>query len=307
MVEPLVECVPNVSEGRNVQTIQALVAAIRAVPRVHLLDHTMDPDHHRAVLTFAGAPEAVAEAAFQVIRVAANLIDLNRHQGEHPRVGATDVVPFVPLKGVRLEDCNELAKRVGQRIGGQLQIPVFLYGSAATRVDRADLADMRRGGLQGLAKRMGSDPKWAPDFGPTRLHPTAGATAVGVRPPLVAFNVNLRSRDVALAKGIAKTVRHSGGGLAGVKAMGVHLDSRRLAQVSMNLTDLEQTPIHVAFEAVSREAARRGVGIAGCEIVGLIPRAALSQSWEFLKSFEHLDATNRVLEDKLGQAMGSEI
>jgi len=304
-MERLVECVPNFSEGRNPDTVRALVSAIRDVKGVFLLDEEMDQDHHRAVLTFVGAPEAVGEAAFQAAHAAAGLIDLRRHQGGHPRVGATDVVPFVPIRGVTMEDCVALARRVGERIGRELNIPVFLYEQAASHPDRANLEAVRRGGLEGLAGRMEADPAWAPDFGPRTLHPTAGATAVGARPPLIAYNVNLQSRDLDVAKAIAKTVRFSSGGLPCVKAMGVALTSRRLVQVSMNLTNFERTPIHVAFEAVRREAEQRGVAVAGSEIIGLVPQRALVQASEFFLKLERFDPT-QVLETRLELVLARE-
>ncbi|MGH7235587.1 MAG: glutamate formimidoyltransferase [Nitrospiraceae bacterium] len=305
MMERLVECVPNFSEGRNADTVRALVSAIRAVKGVFLLDEEMDQDHHRAVLTFVGAPEAAGEAAYQATRAAAGLIDLRRHQGGHPRVGATDVVPFVPIRGVTMGDCVALARGVGERIGRELNIPVFLYAEAASHPDRANLEALRRGGLEGLAGRMEADPAWAPDFGPRTLHPTAGATAVGARPPLIAYNVNLQSGDLDVAKAIAKTVRFSSGGLPCVKAMGVALTSRRLVQVSMNLTNFERTPIHVAFEAVRREAEQRGAPVSGSEIIGLVPQRALVQASESFLKLERFDPT-QVLETRLEQVLARE-
>ena len=305
MMERLVECVPNFSEGRNAGTVRALVSAIQAVKGVFLLDEEMDQDHHRAVLTFVGAPEAVGEAAFQVARAAAGLIDLRVHQGGHPRVGATDVVPFVPVRGVAMEDCVALAGRVGERIGRELNIPVFLYEQAASHPDRANLEAIRKGGLEGLAGRMEADPAWAPDFGPQKLHPTAGATVVGARPPLIAYNVNLQSDDLAVANAIAKKVRFSSGGLPCVKAMGVALTSRRLVQVSMNLTNFEKTPIHVAFEAVKREADQRGVQVSGSEVIGLIPHRALMQASESFLKLERFDPT-QVLETRLEMVLARE-
>ncbi|MFM8551967.1 MAG: glutamate formimidoyltransferase [Nitrospiraceae bacterium] len=296
-MDRLVECVPNFSEGRNEETLQALAAAVTAVPQVVLLDQQRDWDHHRAVLTFAGAPDAVAEAAVAMARVAVERIDLRQHQGVHPRIGATDVLPFVPLRGVTMKDCVELARHVGARIGAELGIPVFLYEQAAKRPERSTLAHIRRGGLDGLAVRM-RDPAWAPDFGPPRLHPTAGATVVGARPMLIAYNVNLQSTDIAVAKAIAETVRQSSGGLPHVKAIGVALPSRGRVQVSMNLTNHEETPIHVAFEAVRTEAARRHVQIVGSEVIGLVPQRALlrAAAWALkLEEFHH----NQVLETKL--------
>lgn len=301
----LVECVPNFSEGRNAETVRALVAAVRAVRGVSLLDEEMDYDHHRSVLTFVGAPEPVAEAAFQAVRAAAGLIDLRTHQGGHPRVGAADVVPFVPIRGVTMDDCVALAKGVGKRIGSELGIPVFLYERAAGHPDRTNLESVRRGGPAGLAYRMETDPAWIPDFGPRTLHPTAGATVVGARPPLIAYNVNLRTDDLAVAKAVAKTVRSSGGGLPFLKAIGVALPSRRLVQVSMNLTNFEETPIHTAFEAVRREAEQRGVEVVGSEVIGLIPQRALTHASEFFLKLERFDPT-QVLETRLETVLARE-
>ncbi len=297
-VDRIVECVPNFSEGRNQTTVRALVHAVESVPGVWLLDHTMDRDHHRSVLSFAGEPDAVAEAAFRAIRVATDLIDLRRHKGVHPRVGATDVVPFVPLRGATMQDCIHLAKRVGQRVGTELEIPVFLYEQAASHRDHAPLESVRRGGLQGLAFRMASDPDWTPDFGPFRLHKTAGALVIGARPPLIAFNVNLRSTDLALARSIAKDIRQSNGGLPHLKAIGVELASRQMVQVAMNLTDYIITPLHVAFEAVRARAAEKDVAVAGSEVIGLVPQAALVQAAGHGLALEQFDAT-QVLEMRL--------
>jgi glutamate formiminotransferase/glutamate formiminotransferase/formiminotetrahydrofolate cyclodeaminase len=303
-MDRLVECVPNFSEGRNADTLRSLVAAVRSVRGVFLLDQEMDQDHHRAVMTFVGAPEAVVEAAFQAARAATSLIDLRQHQGGHPRVGATDVVPFVPLQGVRMEDCVALARMLGERIGNELGIPVFLYERAASRPERAQLESIRRGGLDGLAARM-KEPAWIPDFGPGRPHPTAGATVVGARPPLIAYNVNLQTEDLGVAKAIARAVRFSSGGLPFVKAIGVALPSRRLVQVSMNLTNFEETPIHVAFEAVGREAERLGVQVGGSEVIGLVPQRALIQASEFFLKLERFDP-GQVLETRLRMVLARE-
>ena len=297
-MDRIVECVPNFSEGRNQTTVRALVNAVESVPGVWLLDHTMDRDHHRSVLSFAGEPDAVAEAAFRAIRVATDLIDLRKHEGVHPRVGATDVVPFVPVRGATMQDCIGLAKRLGQRVGTELEIPVFLYEQAALHRDHAPLETVRRGGLQGLAFRMASDQDWTPDFGPPYLHETAGAMVIGARPPLIAFNVNLRSTDLALARSIAKDIRQSNGGLPHLKAIGVELASRRMVQVAMNLTDYIITPIHVAFEAVRVRAVEQGVAVAGSEVIGLVPQAALVQAAAHGLSLEQFDST-QVLETRL--------
>ena len=297
-MDRIVECVPNFSEGRNQTTVRALVNAVESVPGVWLLDQTMDRDHHRSVLSFAGEPDAVAEAAFRAIRVATDLIDLRKHKGVHPRVGATDVVPFVPLRGATMQDCIHLAKRLGQQVGTELEIPVFLYEHAALHRDHAPLESVRRGGLQGLAFRMASDPDWTPDFGPPHLHETAGAMVIGARPPLIAFNVNLRSTDLALARSIAKDIRQSNGGLPHLKAIGVALASRQLVQVAMNLTDFIITPIHVAFEAVRTRAAEQGVAVAGSKVIGLVPQAALVQAAAHSLALEQFDPT-QVLETRL--------
>ena len=297
-MERIVECVPNFSEGRNQTTVRTLVNAVESVPGVWLLDHTMDRDHHRSVLSFAGEPDAVVEAAFRTIRVATDLIDLRKHKGVHPRVGATDVVPFVPLRGTTMQDCIHLAKRLGQWVGTELEIPVFLYEQAALHRDHASLESVRRGGLQGLAFRMASDPDWTPDFGPFRLHKTAGALVIGARPPLIAFNVNLRSTDLSLARSIAKDIRQSNGGLPHLKAIGVELASRQMVQVAMNLTDYIITPLHVAFEAVRARAAKHGVEVAGSEVIGLVPQAALVQAAGQTLALEQFDSA-QVLEMRL--------
>jgi len=304
-VNRIVECVPNFSEGRNQTTVLALVHAVESVPGVWLLDHTMDRDHHRSVLSFAGELDAVLEAAFRTIRLATDLIDLRKHKGGHPRVGATDVVPFVPLRGTTMQDCIHLAKRLGQQVGAELEIPVFLYEQAALHRDHAPLESVRRGGLQGLAFRMGSDPDWAPDFGPPHLHKTAGAIVIGARPPLIAFNVNLRSTDVELARSIAKDIRRWNGGLPHLKAIGVKLASRKLVQVAMNLTDYMITPIHVAFEAVRACAAEKGVAVAGSEVIGLVPQAALVQAAAHSLVLEQVDST-QVLEMRLEDRLSGE-
>lgn len=302
MEDSIVECVPNFSEGRNLSVIQALIEAVQAVPQVVLIDRTSDPDHHRSVLTFAGPPKAVAEAAFQACRIATERIDLRQHQGVHPRIGASDVVPFVPVRGVTMADCVDLGNRVARRIGEDLGIPVFLYEQSATQPVRRRLETIRQGGLEALSQRMTQDPVWHPDYGPARLHPTAGATVVGARPFLVAFNVNLESENLAVAKAIARRVRESSGGLPCVKAIGVPLASRRLVQVSMNLTDIHRTPLHRAYEAVAREAAQAGVRLAGSELIGLVPlQGALATVQQALGL--DIISENHILEIKLEHAL----
>lgn len=303
-MDRIVECVPNFSEGRNQATVQALIDAVASVAGVRLLDHTMDHDHHRSVLTIVGEPDAMVEAMFRAIRVATDLIDLRKHAGVHPRVGATDVVPFVPIRGLTMQDCVQLAKRLGQRVGQELDIPVFLYERAALHPDHAPLESVRRGGLEGLAFRMESDPDWTPDFGPPHLHKTAGAVVIGARPPLIAFNVNLHSTNLELARSIATAIRQSNGGVPYLKAIGVELASRRLVQVAMNLTDYKVTPLHVAFEAVQAQAALHGVAIAGSEIVGLVPQAALVEAAIHALRLNHFDRT-QILETKIEAALSS--
>jgi glutamate formiminotransferase / formiminotetrahydrofolate cyclodeaminase len=254
------------------------------------------------VLTFCGTPTAIVEAAFRAIRTATDLIDLRTHVGVHPRIGATDVVPFIPIRGTTMQDCVQLATQLGGRVGHELEIPVFLYESAATHPDHAPLEAVRRGGLEGLAFRMASDPDWTPDFGPPRLHQSAGAIAIGARPPLIAYNVNLRSTDVDAARSIARSVRHSSGGLPHLKAIGVELASRGLVQVAMNLTDYQVTPIHTALQAVKTEAARYGIDVAGSELIGLVPQAALDQAAAESLNLDRYDSSH-VLETRIAETM----
>ena len=271
----LVECVPNFSEGRQPEVIEALIETIATVPGATLLDHEMDADHNRSVLTFAGEPEAVIEAAVRAVAKAAELIDLTRHSGQHPRMGATDVVPFVPVEGVTLEECADFARVAGRRIGDELGIPVFLYEAAASRPERVSLSDVRRGEFEGLREKIGREASHEPDFGPPRIHPTAGATAVGARRFLVAFNANLNTGDVRVAKAVAAAIREQSGGLRNVRALGFSIEGGRRAQVSMNLVNTEATPIHRVLALIRDEAARHGAAISGCEVVGLIPEAAM--------------------------------
>jgi glutamate formiminotransferase/formiminotetrahydrofolate cyclodeaminase len=282
----LVECVPNFSEGRRREVVEEIMQAIASVPGVTLLDSEMDADHNRSVITFAGEPEPVMEAAFRAVKRGSELIDLNQHKGEHPRMGAADVVPFVPVEGLTLEDCAELARQTGRRIGEELGIPVFLYEAAASRADRVVLADVRRGEFEGLRERIGKDPARTPDFGPGRIHPTAGATAVGARRFLVAFNANLNTPDVRVARAIAGAIREQSGGLKNVRALGFSIEGGRRAQVSMNLVNTEATPIHRVLALVREEAARHGVAISGCEVVGLVPEYALLDAAEHYLQLE---------------------
>lgn len=294
----LIECVPNFSEGRDGEKVAALVEAARSVAGVVLLDQEMDADHNRSVLTLAGPPEAVSEAALRAVGKAVELIDLNQHTGVHPRIGAADVIPFVPIEGVSIEECVRMAERVGEEIWRRFQVPVYFYEAAARRPDRVNLENLRRGQFEGLREEVGANPERMPDVGEARLHPTAGATVVGVRKFLIAYNINLGTSDVEIAKRIAKVIRFSSGGFRYVKAMGVPLNSRNLAQVSMNLTDFEQTPVHRVFEAVRVEAERYGVAVVGSEIVGLIPKKALEMAAEYFLRCENFHA-ELVLENRL--------
>jgi glutamate formiminotransferase len=300
----LVECVPNFSEGRDAAKIDAIVQAVVSVPEVVLLDRESDADHNRSVLTFVGPPAAVADAAFRAVEKAASLIDLTRQRGVHPRIGAADVVPFIPIEGVTLEDCVKIAERVGSEIWNKLGIPVYFYEAAARRPRRVNLENIRRGQFEALLEEMAAVPERHPDVGDPVCHPTAGAIAVGARKLLIAYNINLGTADVGIAKKIAKTIRFSSGGLRSVKAMGVALASRNLAQVSINLTDFEQTPMHLVFETVRREAERHGVPVVGSEIVGLVPRKALEMAAEYFLRLENF-RPELVLENRIAGAMAS--
>jgi glutamate formiminotransferase / formiminotetrahydrofolate cyclodeaminase len=298
----LVECVPNFSEGRVAAKVDAIVNAMRAVPGVYVLDRESDADHNRSVVTLAGEPDAIREAAVRGVGKAAELIDLTRQTGAHPRIGATDVVPFIPIEGVTIEDCVKLAHEVGEQIWQRFHIPVYLYEAAAQWPERTNLENIRRGQFEGLREEVLRNPQRAPDIGEPRLHPTAGATVVGARKFLIAYNINLNTPDLDIAKRIAKTIRFSSGGMPCVKAIGVDLRARNLAQVSMNLTDFEQSPIHKVFETVKREAERLGVGIVGSEIVGLIPRRAIEMTAEFYLQVENFSPA-QVLENRLEESL----
>jgi glutamate formiminotransferase len=301
MPQTIVECVPNFSEGREAAKLDAIVEAIRSVRGIAILDRELDADHNRSVVTFAGPATAVVEAAFRGVERAITLIDLRHHTGVHPRIGAADVVPFVPVEGVTLEDCVRLANELGARLWERLRVPVYLYEAAARRPDRVNLENIRRGQFEGLREEVRTNPDRRPDFGEAELHPSAGATVVGARKFLIAYNINLNTADVEIAKRIAKAIRFSSGGFRYVKSMGVPLASRNLAQVSMNLTDFEQTPIHRVFEAVRAEAARYGASIVGSEIVGLIPKRALEMTAEWYLQVENFHPS-LVLENRLAEA-----
>ncbi|MGQ9707964.1 MAG: glutamate formimidoyltransferase [bacterium] len=302
-MQRVVECVPNFSEGRRPEVIEQIVDAIRSVSGVTILDQEMNPDHNRAVISFVGEPEAVLEAAFRATRTAANLIDLTRHQGEHPRIGATDVVPFVPISGVTQAECIELAKRLGKRIADELSIPVYLYELAATRPDRQDLANIRKGEFEALREAIKTDPDRAPDFGRPEVHPTAGATVVGVRAPLIAYNINLSTPDVKIAERIARAIRFRSGGFRYVKALGFELKEKNCAQVSINMTDYTKTPLYRVFETVKLEAQRYGVSVLESEIVGLVPQEALIACARFYLQLNEFK-NEQILENRLIPAQG---
>lgn len=299
MPSTLVECVPNFSEGRDKSKVGAIVDAMK-IPGVYLLDRESDSDHNRSVITLVGEREAIQEAAIRGVGKAAELIDLTKHQGAHPRMGAADVVPFIPIDGVTIEDCVAMARHVGAEISRRFQIPVYLYEAAAVTPERQNLENIRRGQFEGIRADIETNPARKPDFGEPRIHPTAGATVVGARKALVAYNVFLNTPDVDIAKKIAKAVRFSTGGLRFVKGAGFLV--RGLAQVSMNLTDFEQTPVHRVFEFVRREAARYGVIPVSSEIVGLIPKKALEQAAEWFLQVENFDSS-LILENRLAAVM----
>lgn len=299
MTVPIVECIANYSDARRPEVIEAVAAAIRSVPQVHLLDRHSDLDHNRTVLTFAGAPQAVEEAAFRSIAEAARRINLDEHRGEHPRIGAADVVPFVPISGISMQDCVEMARRLGSRVGSELGIPVYLYEQAASRPERVNLEDIRRGQYEGLKEEISTNPDRLPDFGPSRLG-TAGATVIGARYPLIAFNVYLTTDDVTIAKKIAKSIRHSSGGLRYVKGLGLLVEGR--AQVSMNLTNYQATPLARVVELIRREAQRYGVGIHHSELVGLIPEAALVEAAVWYTQLDQFEP-EQILERRLQAAL----
>jgi len=297
----IVECVPNFSEGRKVETVESIAQAIESVAGATVLNRHLDADHNRSVITFVAAPDVVVEAALRAVARAAELIDLRQHTGEHPRIGATDVLPFVPVSGVTIDECVAMARAAGRRIWEELSIPIYFYERAALRPERLRLENVRGKGFEQLRADIATNPERAPDIGENRVHPTAGAIAVGARPFLIAFNVNLRTDDLRIARDIARVVRERDGGLPFVKALGFELKSRGVVQVSMNLIDYEQTSIARAFAAVESEARRQGIEIAGTEIVGLLPRSALDRSAPYFPRLENFRET-LVLENLLESA-----
>jgi glutamate formiminotransferase len=293
----IIECIPNVSEGRRADVVERCAGAIRAVPGVRLLDYSSDQSHNRSVFTLVGDAAGVGAATLALFEQATAAIDLRAHKGEHPRLGAVDVVPFVPIEGVTMEECIELAKQVGAEVASRFNVPVFLYEEASNNPLRKNLEDIRRGEFEGLAAKMALA-EWTPDFGPAAPHPTAGASVIGARMPLIAYNINLNTDRLDVAKKIAAAIRHSSGGFRYVKAAGFMLEDRRIAQVSMNLTNYQKTPIFRVFETVKREAERYGVSILESEIVGLVPSAALLSAAEYYLQIEGFSG-QQILENKL--------
>lgn len=294
----IIECIPNFSEGRDMAVVEALVSTAESVPGVTLLDHSSDPSHNRSVFTLIGSPDGITEVAFRLCKLASEKIDMTKHRGEHPRMGATDVIPFVPVKDAAVEDCIAISRIVGKRIWEELGIPVFYYEDSATCPERKNLANVRKGQFEGMPAKLLLD-EWAPDEGGRCIHPTAGVVAVGARPPLIAYNVNLNTSDVTIAQSIADKIRGIKGGYKSCKAMGVLLEGRNIAQVSMNLVNFEQTPIYRVQEAIRFEAKRWGVEIIGAELIGLSPSKALIDCAEYYLQLENFSFNTQVLENHL--------
>ncbi|WP_429976199.1 glutamate formimidoyltransferase [Enterococcus sp. DIV0086] len=294
----LIECIPNFSEGRDEKVIEGLVNTAKSVNGVTLLDYSSDASHNRSVFTLVGDEDGIQEVAFQLVKYASQHIDMTKHHGEHPRMGATDVVPFVPIKDVTTAECVEISKKVAKRINDELNIPIFLYEESASTPARTNLAKVRKGQFEGMAEKL-LEEEWAPDFGERKPHPTAGVTAVGARMPLVAFNVNLDTDNIDIANKIAKIVRGSGGGFKYCKGIGVMLEDRNIAQVSMNMVNYEGTPLYRAFETIRFEAKRYGVNIIGSEVIGLTPAKALIDCAEYYLQIEEFDYKKQILENHL--------
>jgi len=301
----LIECVPNFSEGRNAETVRLIAEAIAAIKPACVLDTHIDPDHNRSVITFVAPPDKIVEAAVSTVRRAAELIDMRVHQGEHPRLGATDVLPFVPVRGVTMDDCVRVAHEAGETIARELSIPVYYYERAALRADRVNLEDVRRGALELLREQITTNPDRAPDVGLAHVHDSAGAIAIGARPFLIAFNVVLRSNDVAVARQLARKIRARTGGLPFVKALGFRLQTRGLVQVSMNLVNYEVTGMTAAYDAVHREADLLGVEIESAEIVGLVPRAALDREADYFQKLENFSEA-KILENQIANCLSTD-
>ncbi|HER8305242.1 TPA: glutamate formimidoyltransferase [Streptococcus pyogenes] len=294
----IVECIPNFSEGQNQAVIDGLVATAKSIPGVTLLDYSSDASHNRSVFTLVGDDQSIQEAAFQLVKYASENIDMTKHHGEHPRMGATDVCPFVPIKDITTQECVEISKQVAERINRELDIPIFLYEDSATRPERQNLAKIRKGQFEGIPEKL-LEEDWAPDYGDRKIHPTAGVTAVGARMPLVAFNVNLDTDNIDIAHKIAKIIRGSGGGYKYCKAIGVMLEDRHIAQVSMNMVNFEKCSLYRTFETIKFEARRYGVNVIGSEVIGLAPAKALIDVAEYYLQVEDFDYHKQVLENHL--------
>lgn len=294
----IIESVPNISEGRNREIIEVCVDQIRNTPGCTLLNYSSDASHNRTVITYMGSLEGCEEASVKLAKKAVELIDLTKHQGEHPRMGCVDVMPFIPIKEATMEECVELSQRVGKRVAEEADLPVFLYEKSATAPHRQNLAKVRKGQFEGMAEKV-KDPDWIPDFGGQRIHPTGGAVCVGARPPLIAYNINLGTENLEIATKIGKIIRESSGGLKCVKAMGVMLEDRNIAQVSINMTDFTVTPLHRVTELVRAEAARYGVPVIGTELIGLAPMQALFDAAEYYLQIEDFDPAVQVIENHL--------
>ena len=293
----IVECVPNFSEGRDLDKVEIIINAFRGKEGVKLLDYSSDEDHNRTVVTVVGEPEPLKKAVIESAKLAIELIDLTKHEGQHPRMGAVDVIPFIPIKNVSMDEAVDMSKEVGKVLGEELKFPVFLYEKSASAPYRENLAKIRKGQFEGMADKI-KEPEWHPDYGPAERHPTAGTVAVGARMPLVAFNVNLNTSDLDIATQIGKNVRHINGGLRFVKAMGVELHERHITQVSMNLTDYTKTAMYRVFELIRIEARRYGVSIVGSEVIGLVPMAALIDTAEYYLGIENF-SMDQVLESRI--------
>ncbi len=301
----LVESVPNFSEGRREEVVQAIVDEAKKYDGVWVLDWSMDPDHNRSVVTMIGKPEVIIDALFDMAKKASELIDLRHHRGEHPRMGAVDVIPFIPVMDMDMDEAIELSKKLGKRIGEELRIPVYLYEKSATKPERENLATIRKGEFEGFFEKI-KDPAWKPDFGPDKVHPTAGVVAVGAREYLIAYNVNLATEDLSIAKKIAKAVRHISGGFRYVKAIGLELKEKGMVQVSMNLTNYKKSPIFRVFETIKREAARYGVNVVESEIIGMVPLQAVMDTFMWYLQVNEFDIS-RVIEYKILDIFSKEI
>jgi glutamate formiminotransferase len=301
----IVESAPNFSEGRREEVVKQIMAQAEGVQDVWILDWSMDADHNRSVVTLVGSPEPLLEVLFKMTKKAMELIDMRTHKGEHPRMGATDVIPLVPVMNITMEECVELSKRLGERIGQELNIPVFLYERSATAPHRENLADIRKGEFEGFFEKI-KDPRWKPDFGPEEVHPTAGVTAVGAREYLIAFNVNLGTTRIEIAEKIAKAVRHISGGYRYVKAIAVDLKEKGMVQVSMNMTNYKKSPLFRVFETIKREAERYGVPVVGTEIIGMVPMQAMLEVAQFYLQLDDFDM-NRIIESKILEILANKL